>query len=100
MEVLEIAKYNQDSLLISQMTRKEVVQSQIDFYNSVLSSVVMGGLIGLIILIVQIFQSSTPVNGLLSLGMAAAALTSLGVIGFVISSYRNKFLQELYNMPP
>jgi hypothetical protein len=41
--VLEIAKYNQDSLLISQMTRKEVVQSQIDFYNSVLSSVVMGG---------------------------------------------------------
>ena len=100
MAVLEIAKYNQDSLLISQMTRKEVVQSQIDFYNSVLSSVVMGGLIGLILLTVQIFQSSTPVNGLLSLGMAAAALTILGVIGFVISSYRNEFLQELYNMPP
>jgi type III secretory pathway component EscS len=81
------------------MTRKEFVQSQLDFLNSMMSGVVMGGLIGLIILIVQFFQSSTPVN-VPFLCIFLVALLVLGVVGWQVNSYRYKFLKELSDMPP
>ncbi len=78
------------------MTRKEVVQNQLDVYNSVLSSVVIGGLVGMILLIIKGIQD--PRNPWFMI-VAFVGAVGLGIIGFQCISKRRKLLLELTNMP-
>jgi hypothetical protein len=77
------------------MTHKEVVQTQLDFLNSILSSVVIGGLIGIILLIIQVVQSP---SGLWVYLVLMVAIGGLAIVGICCVSYRKKFLLELENM--
>lgn len=69
------------------MTRKDVVQNQLDVLNSTLSSVIIGGLIGIIILIAQ-----SPGTNLL---MITLTIVGIGIVGYYSNSKRKKLLLEL-----
>jgi len=69
------------------MARKDVVQNQLDVLNNALSSVIIGGLIGISI----IYAQYPDMNNLL----LYAVIFALGIVGYVINRERNGFLKEL-----
>lgn len=79
------------------MTRKEVVQTKLDFLNSVLGSAVIGGVIGLILLIIQVNQSLQSLSNAWIL--VAGSMVGLFFVGCLCNYYRNKLLLELNDMP-
>lgn len=74
------------------MTRKDVVQNQLDVLNSVLSSVIIGGLIGAIILVAQ------SLGNIVLLIPLTIVVVGIGIVGNYCNSNRKKLLLELNNM--
>ncbi|OGH05801.1 MAG: hypothetical protein A2W22_01785 [Candidatus Levybacteria bacterium RBG_16_35_11] len=85
--IFSIAKYNSYSTYVTMMAPKDVVQNELDYLNAVMSSVIVGGLIGFVILIIQ-SPSISPINIYLGIGVIA-------FVGWYVRKQRKKFLLEL-----